>query len=113
MAKTVSPEFHDGKACAALAYLFPIGLVWYFADSAMRKNRFAKFHVHQSLAAALVVLGGWIVGMLLSVIFIGFALLAATGIAGLIWFVQGIYFSLKGREEPLFLIGAFGKRFDF
>ena len=114
MAKQFSEnDVETGRACAALAYIFPVGLVWYFVDSAMRKNRFVAFHVHQSLAAALVFLVGWFVGTLLAVIFLGVVLHVLLGVVGLVWFVQGLCYSLYGREEALWLVGGFGRRFDF
>jgi uncharacterized membrane protein len=114
MAKKIpANDIEAGKPCAALSYLFPVGLIWYLADSTMRKNRFAAFHVHQSLAAFLVVLAGYIVGLILVIIFIGFVIWAAAAFAGAIWFIQGLVYSLNGREEELWLVGTFGRRFDF
>lgn len=102
-----------GRACAALAYIFPVGLVWYFTDGQMRRNRFAAFHVHQSLAAALVFLVGWFLGTLLAFVFVGVLLHVIIGILGVVWFVQGLHYALHDREETLWLVGGFGRRFDF
>jgi uncharacterized membrane protein len=114
MAKKIpANDVEAGKPCAALSYLFPVGLIWYLADSKMRKNRFAAFHVHQSLAGAVVVIAGMLIGSLLTVILVGFVLLAAAWLVAVVWFIQGLVYSLNGREEELWLVGKFGRRFDF
>ena len=103
----------ETKLCAVLSYVFPVGLIWYLADSKIRKEKYVAWHVHQSLAAAIVVFGLWIVGAILSIIFIGLFVLVVAGIAALVWFVQGLINALSGKQEELWVVGPLGKRFDF
>lgn len=112
-------DVENGKACAALAYLFPIGLIWYLVDANMKKNKFAAFHVYQSLAFAIVWFAGWIaltiVGMILAFVFapIAFLLWVVFSVLCLIWFVQGLVNALTGKQNKLFLIGSIGDKFSF
>ncbi len=104
----------NSVACAALSYLFPIGLIWYLVDENMKKNNFVQFHVRQSLAAFVVVFAAWIVVSVLAVISLGFLwyLSFIVWIAGLMWFIQGLVYSLSGKKEKLIFIGDLGEKFQ-
>lgn len=108
-----SKEIEEGKACAALAYLFPIGLIWYLADEKMKKNKFVAYHVYQGLVAAIAVTVVYVAGMVLSLILIGSIVIIAAWILCLVWFIQGLINSLGGQEKPLWLIGGLAKNFNF
>lgn len=105
-------EVDDGKICAFLAYIFPIGLIWYLVDEKMKKNKFVAHHVYQSLAAVIVVFIGQIVGSIIPILG-WFIILPLVMLAGLVWFIQGLIYSLGGQKKDLFLIGKFGHKFNF
>lgn len=106
-------EVDEGKICALLAYFFPIGLIWYLADPNMKRNKFAAWHVYQSLAAAIAVIVGMIVGAILTLILIGIIIQIIVWILGLVWFLQGIIYSLGGQKKELWLLGNLAKQFNF
>lgn len=114
-------DVEDGKICAALAYLFPIGLIWYLVDANMKKNKFVAFHVYQSLALAIVWIAAWIVVSIVGTILaftivlapIAVLLWAALSILCLVWFIMGLVNALSGKQKKLFLIGGLGDKFSF
>jgi uncharacterized membrane protein len=114
-------DIENGKACAALAYLFPIGLIWYLVDEKMKRNKFVAFHVYQSLAFAIVYFVAWVAMSIVGVIFaitivlapIAFLLWLVVSLAGLAWFLQGLINALSGKQNKLFLIGSIGDNFKF
>ncbi|HIH24632.1 TPA: DUF4870 domain-containing protein [Candidatus Woesearchaeota archaeon] len=108
-------DVENGKACAALAYLFPIGLIWYLVDANMKKNKFAAFHVYQSLAYAIVVFVLYIAATILTLVSLGLlsVLWFVVWILSLVWFVQGLVNALTGKQNKLFLIGSIGDKFSF
>ena len=116
----------NGKLCAILTWFLPlVGLIWYFADDKMRKNKFAGFHLKQVLVlvivslviniGALIVGGilafipilGWIVGILLWI------LVSIVNVAIFVFWVMGLISAFQGKEKELPLIGKFGKKFTF
>ena len=105
-------DVEEGKVCAALAYLFPIGLVWYLLDDAQKKNKFVQFHISQSLVALIFVVAGAIAASVLTLLSFGLLsfVVLIVWIAALVWFIQGLVYSLQGKEEELFLIGRFGNK---
>ena len=38
----------NGKLCAIIAYLL-LGIIWYFVDEKVKKDKFAQFHVKQAI----------------------------------------------------------------
>lgn len=110
MAKTVAKnDVEKGQACAALSYLFPVGLIWYLIDEEQKKNKFVQFHVRQSLVAAIFIVAGYIAASIFNIINVGYVISMVVSIAMLVWFIQGLVYSLSGKEEELFLIGHIGK----
>lgn len=108
--KAAKSSGDNSKACAALSYLL-IGIIWYFADDTMKKNKFCKFHAKQGLAFLIVAIAGnFILGML---IFIGWALMPIWQIAMLILMVFGIINAVNGKEAYLPVIGQLGDKFNF
>jgi len=100
----------DGKACAVLAYIL-IGIVWYFADDKMKKNKFANFHVKQSLVLLLLSLAIQIVGALIPII--GIIILPIGGLAVFVLWLFGVIYAIQGQEKELPVIGVFAKKFNF
>ncbi|MGM5480036.1 MAG: DUF4870 domain-containing protein [Nanobdellota archaeon] len=113
--KAKKQEIDDGKACAILAYFFPIGLIWYLVDENMKKNKFAQFHVYQGLVLAITAIILSIVAVILTAISLGFLFFIAwiVNIAMLVLFIIGIINSAQGEEKPLPVIGHHAKKFKF
>ena len=100
----------NAKVCAILAYLL-VGIIWYFADETMRKDKFVKFHVQQAIALLIVSIAGQII---LSLIwFIGWILMPLFGIFILILWIIGLINAANNKEKELPIIGPLGKKFDF
>jgi len=103
-------DVESGKACAILAYLL-IGVIWYFADDAMRKNSFAKYHTKQALV---LIITGIITNIILSlIIVIGWILLPLFEAAFIILMIIGIINAVNGKEKKLPIIGGFSDKFTF
>jgi len=115
-----SNEVEEGKVCAILAWIFPIGLIWYFVDEKMKKNSFAKFHVQQSLTLAIIAIALSVISMFVGML--GLVLLPIAGILLLvIWAVNialfvlwiiGIIGAINGTQKELPIVGQYGKKFN-
>lgn len=115
MAKKIKVDktVEDGKLCAILAYLL-VGIIWYFADDKMKKNKFAKFHVKQGLVffiAAIIV--GIVDGFLVWIPIIGWLAITILHITLLVLFIVGLVNSANGKKKPLPIIGSYAKKFTF
>jgi uncharacterized membrane protein len=121
--KAGSNAAEEGKVCSILAYLL-VGIIWYFADDDMKKNKFVKYHVKQGL----VLLIAWLaysiaLGVVFAVIFTpiffmggGFGLLAILRLlyyVPFIFLIIGIINALNGKEKELPIIGKYGRKFKF
>ena len=100
----------DGKACAVLAYIL-IGIIWFFADDKMKKNKFASFHVKQALVLLLFSLAIQIVGTLIPII--GIIILPIGGLAVFVLWLFGVFYAIQGKEKELPVVGSFAKKFKF
>ncbi len=108
----MASEVENGKVCAILAWFFPIGLIWYFADEKMKKNKFVGFHVKQSLVLFIAAVIINIVGAIIP--FLGWFIILPLGmLLVFVWWIMGLIYAISGREKELFLIGQFGKKFTF
>lgn len=99
----------NSKLCAILAWIFPIGLIWFFLDEQLRKDKYVAFHVEQSLvlfiAAVVVNIAGTIIPIL------GwFIILPIGGIIIFVLWLIGLISALSGKKKQLPLIGQFGKK---
>jgi len=75
-----------------------------------KNDPFVKFHVKQGL----VLLLGWIAGMIVSMVpVLGWILAPFIGILLFVLFVIGIINALGGKEKQLPLIGQFASKFNF
>ena len=99
--------------CALLAYFFPIGLIWYLLDKNMKKDKFVAYHVYQSLAAFIVVTVGYLAASVLMIFLIGFLIYPLVMIMSLVWFIQGLIYSLSGVQKPLLFLDGLAKKFNF
>jgi uncharacterized membrane protein len=106
-----SSEVEQGKVCAILSYIL-VGIIWFFADDKMKKNKFVKFHVKQSLVLLILNVCVYIVGTILP--FIGwFIILPLGSIFVLVLWIFGIINSINGKEKELPIIGKFAEKFTF
>ena len=83
-------DVSEGMACAILAYIL-IGIIWFFVDDKMKKNKFVKFHVKQALVLLVVSIILSIIGAILTSIYV--ALFFTGGIvaaAGGLGFLGGL-----------------------
>jgi len=101
-----------GKVCAILAWFFPIGLIWFFADEHMKKNKFVAFHVKQSLVLAIASLIINVVGSIVPVL--GWFIIIPIGnLIVFVFFIIGLIKAINGEEKELPIIGKFGAKFNF
>ncbi len=104
-------DVEQGKACAILAWFFPIGLIWFFADEKMNKNKFVSFHVKQSLVFAIASI---LLNMLAGLIpIIGLIIISIGNLILFVFFIIGLLHAIKGEMKELPYIGGFAKQFKF
>ena len=108
------------KLCAILAYIFPIGLIWYLVDENLKKDSFVAFHVHQSLALAIAAIAVQIALAILTLLFFFIGLGFIFGIISwivqigiLVLFILGIVYAAQEEQKELPVIGKFAKFFKF
>lgn len=90
----------DGKNTAIISYLWIIGLLIAFIMNQNKRNRFAAFHIRQSLGISLFSFGLSLItkfGIPIfgSILFLGLFVL---------W-VIGLLSAIKGEEKPVPLVG--------
>ena len=110
--KVPEKEIEEGKICAVLMYIFWIvGIIWFFTDENMRKNRFAKFHVQQGI---MLLIGSTIltfaIFLLIFIPIIGWILLFPAMILlwlPTVWMIIGIVYAVRGDFKPLPVIGEY------
>jgi len=93
---------NEGRNMAIIAYITIIGLIIAFIMNSNKKDKYASYHIRQSLgiavsALALSVIGiipilGWIIS------FLGFFLI-------LFLWVMGLVNAINGKEKPVLLVG--------
>ncbi len=123
----MSNDVENGKVCAALSYIL-VGIIWYFVDDKMRKNKFANYHCKQGLVLLILSIALSIIFAILGALM--FALMFVPGIGlvvgGLmtilsiiIWlcflvlWVFGLVYALTGKMKPVPVIGKLGEKFTF
>lgn len=97
---------NQGKNTAIIAYITIIGLIIAFVMNNDKKEKFASYHIRQSLGITCVALGlsviavipilGWIIS------FLGFFLV-------LVLWIMGLINALSGNEKP---VPVLGKKFE-
>ncbi|MEA3515081.1 MAG: DUF4870 domain-containing protein [Nanoarchaeota archaeon] len=105
-------DIEQGKICAILAWFFPIGLIWFFVDENMKKNKFAGFHVKQSLVLAIAAIIINVVGGIIPVLG-WFIILPVGNLIVFVFFIIGLIKAIQGEEKELPIIGKFGEKFKF
>jgi uncharacterized membrane protein len=100
--------------CAILSYLL-VGIIWYFADKKMKKDKFAKFHVKQ----AIVLMIAWIiwsvaVAVLMSLTMYSLVpLMTILQLVPWVFVVLGIINAINNKQKELPLIGKYAKKLTF
>ncbi|MBN2142768.1 hypothetical protein JW711_05565 [Candidatus Woesearchaeota archaeon] len=107
--KAASGSADHSVACAVLSYLL-VGIIWYFSDAAMKKNKFVQRHVRQGI----VLLGLWIVVMILlgAIPFIGWVLIPVAEILFLILWVLAIIHAATGKDEAMPVLGSLAEKLN-
>jgi uncharacterized membrane protein len=109
-AKSSSSAAEDGKVCAVLQYIFPIGLIWWLVDEKMKKNPFATFHMKESIALVIVAVVINIVGSIIPVLG-WFVILPLGGLFVFVLWIIGIYKAATGEQKSLPLTGKLAEKF--
>jgi uncharacterized membrane protein len=113
-------DVDEGKLCAILGYIFPIGLLWYLLDNNLKDNSFVKHHVYQGLVLTItcfilqfVLLTFTGVFGFMNVIFIPVILGILIQLSLLALFIIGLVYAIKGEYKSLPVIGEFAKHMNF
>ena len=106
-----SKDSGESKLWAFLAYL--LGIVGFILVIALKRNdKFAMFHAKQSLVLFIFMVLVSFVGGIIP--FIGWFIIWPFGsLLATILFIQGVVYSLTGKQKPLWLIGKFGEKMKF
>ena len=111
-------DVEKGKICAALSYIL-IGIIWYFVDEKMKKDKFAKFHAKQGIVL-LVASIAW--AILLNIIFgtlalgglwIFWQLWSLLSYVPLVFVIIGIINAVNNKQKELPIIGKFASKLTF
>ncbi len=108
----MAKDINEGKLCAFLMYLFPIGLIWFLVDEKMKKNAFAKFHLKQSIVLIISAVIINIAGSFIPIIG-WFIILPIGSLFIFILWIVGVINSLSGKQKQLPVIGQFAKKISF
>ncbi len=104
----------DGKekTVSILAYIFLIGVIWYFVDDSVRGKANAKYHVKQALNLAII---SFVVTMVLSFIpIIGWILLPIVQLFFLVLWVMGLVRAMKQEKKTVPVVGGWAEKYlDF
>ncbi|MDR9455914.1 MAG: hypothetical protein RI572_00770 [Salegentibacter sp.] len=100
----------DPKTIAIIAYLTIIGLVVAFVLNNDKKDKFATFHIKQSLGLVIISLGLFIIGM---IPILGWILSFLGSIFLLYLWIMGLINAINNKTKPVpFLGDHFEKWFD-
>ncbi|NTV23456.1 MAG: hypothetical protein HGA85_03715 [Nanoarchaeota archaeon] len=121
-------SFDQEKFCCILAWFFPFGLLWWYLDENMKKNRHVKFQVKQSLTLVaffivysfVSLIATQVTGILTIIpvlgqmiqLAVGFVLLVI-GLALFALWAIGLITIIQEKEQELFLIGKYAVWFRF
>lgn len=92
----------EGKTTATIAYITLIGLIVAFVQNGEKKNKFAGFHIRQSLG---LMCTGFALALVNIIPFLGW-IISIFGVIGLmvLWFM-GLMNAINGKEQPIPLLG--------
>lgn len=102
----------NAKLCAILSY-FLAGIVWYYVDESMKKNKFAEFHAKQALVLLLVSIIWSVVSGILTMLTLGlfFPLALLGNLFLFVLWIMGLIYAATDKKTELFLVGQFVKKF--
>lgn len=102
------------KIAAVLSWFFPLGLIWYFLDDSLKKDKFVSYHVKQSATLFLFLISVVVLATLIALLLT--VLRQIVIIIGLLFvlllFFIGLYTAFSGKKKPLPIIGFIGEKFD-
>lgn len=92
----------EGKSTATIAYITLIGLIIAFVQNGEKKNKFASYHIRQSLG---LMCTGFVLALVNVMPFLGW-IISILGVIGLmvLWFM-GFMNAINGKEQPIPLLG--------
>lgn len=90
---------------AVLAYIGPLIIVSYVTA---KDDAFVKFHIKQGLVLFVIEVGVWILGMMMWRLW---PLFSIVNLATVVLSIIGIINAVKGKEEPLPVVGKFSRHF--
>ena len=90
---------------AVLAYIGPLVIVSYVTA---KDDAFVKFHIAQGLVLFVIEVGVWVLGMMMWQLWPLFSII---NLATFILSIIGIINAVKGKEEPLPVVGKYSKHF--
>lgn len=104
-----SQKVENEKLVAILAYVFIIGIIWYFVDEKIQKSSLAKHHVQQGIVLTLTSIAINFVGSAIPVL--GWFIILPLGnlLVFILWII-GIVYALQEKQKNIPLIGQFGKK---
>ncbi len=111
MAKKASKKessVNDGLVCAILSY-FLVGIIWYFVDEKMKKNKFVRLHAQQGLALIVISIALMIVSFILP--FLGLVWLLANIALFVLWLI-GLIKAITGKSEGVPLVEKLAEKFN-
>ncbi|MFO7710313.1 MAG: DUF4870 domain-containing protein [Candidatus Woesearchaeota archaeon] len=101
------------KLCAILSY-FLVGIIWYFVDEELKKDKSAKFHAKQALFLLLVsFVISLAIGIFSGIPFIGWIILFAGSLLQLgifVLWVIGLIKAIQGENKPIPVIGEYAEK---
>ena len=99
----------NAQICAVLSY-FLVGIIWYFADEKLKKNKYVGFHARQALVLIIVDAIIWIANLIIP--FLGIVWTIAWIGLFVLWIIALINVIQK-KEEEVPIIGGLAKNFKF
>lgn len=100
------------KLVSILSY-FLIGIIWYFVDEDVRKNKVVKFHVKQALNLLIISVALGIIFSFFTVITFGlfyFVYLVVRVILFVLWII-GLINAINMNKKEIPIIGEFADRY--
>lgn len=101
----MASDADSAKVCVVLLWIiWIVGIIWYFADEKMKKNKFATFWVKQWL---ILLIAGVAASIISGIPFLGWVLGPVAMIFLFVLWVIGLISILKNEEKPLPIIGQY------
>jgi uncharacterized membrane protein len=95
-------DIEKNKSIAALSYI-----IFFLPLLAAKDSKFAMYHANQALVLTLIGVVGNIIGIILTVVFIGACVITIVDLVWIVLAILGILNALNGKMEPLPIIGGY------